>query len=85
MACIEACVPIMTVQSYLVYPEAGRVEAVSRSLSDIPSCEVIRAENRDLLILVTETDDAQAQKKLETQIEELAGVECVALVSGWTE
>jgi nitrate reductase NapAB chaperone NapD len=85
MACMEACVLTMTVQSYLVYPETGRLEAVSQILSEIPSCEVIRAANRDLLILVTETDDAQAQKQLEARIEELAGVECVALVSGWTE
>jgi nitrate reductase NapAB chaperone NapD len=75
----------MTVQSFLIYPQTGRLEAVTQSLCEIPSCEVIRAENRDLLILVTETGDAEAQKKLEARIEELAGVECVALVSAWTE
>ncbi len=75
----------MTVQSYLVYPEAGRFEAVSRSLAEMPSCEVMQSENRDLLILIPESDSTEAQKALEARIEEVAGIECLALVSGWTE
>jgi nitrate reductase NapAB chaperone NapD len=75
----------MTVQSYLVYPEAGHLEAVLRSLAETPSCEVMQSENRDLLILITESDSAEAQRTLEARIEGLPGIECLALVSGWTE
>lgn len=75
----------MTVQSYLVYPESGRLETVSHSLAEMPCCEVMQSENRDLLILITESDGADAQRTLEACIEEMPGIECLALVSGWTE
>jgi len=75
----------MTVQSYLVYPEAGCLETVSRSLAEMPSCEVMQSKNRYMLILITESDSTEAQRTLESRIEELPGIECLALVSGWTE
>jgi nitrate reductase NapAB chaperone NapD len=75
----------MTVQSYLVYPQAGLVQAVARSLAEMPACEVLKSDNRDLLIVITESDSAEAQKALETQLEGVPGIECLALVSGWME
>ena len=76
----------MTIQSYLVYPEAGRGPTVAAALRALQGCsEVVPAENRDLLVLVTETGSGDEQKRLEASLEDLAGVACLAMVGGWTE
>jgi len=75
----------MTIQSYLVYPEPGRTAELSAALAEIPGCEVLASENRDLLVLVTEAPDEIAQKHLDAQLEELEGAACLAMVGGWTE
>jgi nitrate reductase NapAB chaperone NapD len=75
----------VTIQSYLLYPERGKIQQVRDALARIPGCEVIPAENRDLLVVVTEALDAAAQTSLEDRLETLPGIECLALVSGWTE
>ena len=75
----------MTIQSYLVYPEPGRTAALTTALTQIPGCEVLASENRDLLVLVTESADETAQKSLEAQLENLDGAACLAMVGGWTE
>jgi nitrate reductase NapAB chaperone NapD len=75
----------MTIQSYLVYPEPGVLAEIRRQLEEIPGCEVTPAGNRDLLVLVTETSTPQEQYGLEERLFALPGVECLALVSGWTE
>jgi nitrate reductase NapAB chaperone NapD len=75
----------VTIQSYLLYPERGKIGQVRDALAGIPGCEAIPAQNRDLLVLVTEAPDADAQSALENCLEALPGVECLALVSGWTE
>ena len=76
----------MTIQSYLVYPETGNAPAVSARLRRFPGCsEVIAAENREVLVLVTETTSKDEQKALEESLESLDGVACLAMVGGWTE
>lgn len=76
----------MTIQSYLIYPESGHAPAVAQSLRRIAGCaEVIPAANRDLLVLVTETENGEEQKSLEQSLEALDGVACVAMVGGWSE
>jgi nitrate reductase NapAB chaperone NapD len=75
----------MTIQSYLVYPEPGGITEVQRLLEEMPGCEVMSAENRELLLLVTETATHQEQEGLEKRLYQIPGVECLALVSGWTE
>ena len=75
----------MTIQSYLVYPEPGRTAALTATLARIPGCEVIPSENRELLVLITDTPDEAAQKSLEARLEALDGAACLAMVGGWTE
>ena len=76
----------MTVQSYLILPATGQLLLVSGSLAKLPGrCEVLPAENRDALILVTETETMDEQRNLERQLESLSGVQCASLIAGWTE
>ena len=75
----------MTISSYLVYPEPGALPLVSAELTAIAGCEVQPAENRDLLVLVTEANDEDGQKQLEARLDAVSGIACLAMVGGWTE
>ena len=75
----------MTIGSYLVYPEPGAMPAVAAELTRIAGCEVHPAENRELLVLVTEAENEQDHKRMEERLESVAGIACLAMVGGWTE
>lgn len=74
-----------TIQSYVVHPAAGRAAEVIAALTAIPGCEVLAAENRPVLVLVTETPDRAAQRELERCLEAVENIAHIALVSGWTD
>jgi hypothetical protein len=51
----------------------------------VAGCEVISAANRDVLVLVSTTETAEQQRQVESQLDNLDGLDCLALVSGYTE
>jgi len=69
----------LPILSYLVLPVAGAAEPVARRLKAIPGCDVARAENRDLLILVTETSGEDEEQRLRTSLAELEGIRSMSL------
>ena len=75
----------MNVCSYLVHVRPGTAEAVTGTLNALPGCDAVPAENRDLVILVTETPDKQTDKDLTEQIQSLNDIECLALTFGAQE
>ena len=77
--------PHTTIQSYLVFPAEGHIAGVAAALSALPGCEVLPAENRPVLILVTETSGRDAQRDLERRLEDVENAASISLVSGWTE
>lgn len=72
----------MPILSYLVLPVAGATDQVARKLGAIPGCEVTRAENRDLLILVTETSGEEEERALQASVAELDGIHAISLTFG---
>jgi nitrate reductase NapAB chaperone NapD len=70
------------IKSYLTYPEPGRLSEAAEALAAIPGCEVYPSTTHDVLILVTDTADDAAETALEARLGEVAGVLCMALVSG---
>lgn len=72
----------MPILSYLVLPVPGAADQVARQLMAIPGCEVVRAENRDLLILVTETAGDAEEQVLRASLAETAGIRAVSLTFG---
>lgn len=67
----------MAICSYLVIPEPGEAPAVRERLEAMPGCEVVPADNRDILLLVTDTADRGAEDALRDRIEELAGIQAL--------
>lgn len=73
----------MPIKSYLVHPHDGKKKELSKTLASIEHCEVIPAENRELLILVTETQNKREEDILKEKIEAIESLKLLAMVSGF--
>lgn len=75
----------MPIKSYIAWPVPGKAAELESSLLNIPGCEVLPAENQDLLLLVTDTPAEPAEDALLKQLERLENLQCLSLVAGVTE
>jgi nitrate reductase NapAB chaperone NapD len=73
----------MPIISYLIYPQAGRKNQLLKNLSLFESCEVIPAENEELIILVTDTKDKIEEEQLLEKIDALENLKMRSMVSGF--
>ncbi|MDO5969093.1 hypothetical protein Q4Q35_04665 [Flavivirga aquimarina] len=73
----------MPIKSYLAHPEEGQKKALMEALSKIDHCDVIPAENKDLLIVVTDTDNKTDDEKVKESIEAIESLKLLAMVSGF--
>lgn len=73
----------MPIKSYLVHPQEGKKMQLAKILSEIGQCEVVPAENKDVLILVTETDSKQEEEVLKERLDNINDIKLMALVSGF--
>lgn len=75
----------MPIMSYIAYPANGKKDQLKHALFAIPECEVIPATNQDILVVVTDTKDKQAEQALQAILKSIPSLECLALVSGYDE
>ena len=73
----------MPISSYLAHPVDGRKADLQKALEGFSSVDVIPAENKDVLIIVTETRSKQEDEDLKNKIEELESLQLLAMVSGF--
>ena len=73
----------MPIKSYLAHPEEGQKEALIQALSKIDHCDVIPSENKDLLIVVTDTENKTDDEKVKESIESIKSLKLLAMVSGF--
>lgn len=73
----------MPIKSYLAHPHHGQKDSLIKELSALKNCEVIPAENKDVLIVVTETNDETEDSDLKEKIETISSLKLLALVSGF--
>lgn len=73
----------MPIISYLAHPQEGKKDELLKVLSTMDQCEVIPAENKNLLIVVTDTDTDKEQDDLKERIETIDSLKLLALVSGF--
>lgn len=72
----------MPVCSYVVIPQPGRLAPLTERLAAIPGCEVTRATNREVLLLVTETADGASEATLRAALEAIPGIQELLLTFG---
>ena len=73
----------MPIKSYLAHPHQGKKLELIQTLSSIKHCEVIPAENKDLLILITDTESNSQEDNLQEQLNTIESIKLLALVSGF--
>lgn len=73
----------MPIKSYLAHPMEGQKLALIQAISAIAQCDVIPAENRDVLVVVTETESKQEEDYLRQQLETIPSLKLLAMVSGF--
>lgn len=72
----------MPICSYLAMPVAGEAEGLSARLGALPGCEVVRATNRDLLLVLTETGCRDEEEALRSDILSTRGLAALVLTFG---
>lgn len=75
----------MGIQSYLIYAKPGCRDAVTAQLRSIEGADVTPANNRDVVILVTETEGKAGTQLLETLLSEIPEADGFALVAGYSD
>ncbi len=73
----------MPIKSYLAHPFQGKKDELIKALSSIKQCEVIPAQNKDLLILVTESKNNLEEDIIKQKIETIKSLKLLAMVSGF--
>jgi nitrate reductase NapAB chaperone NapD len=73
----------MPIKSYLAHPHEGQKEALIKDLSAIEHCEVIPAENKEILIVVTDTSNKLEEDIIKEKLESIKSLKLLAMVSGF--
>ncbi len=72
----------MPVFSYLAYPKNGAKEKLISDLAALEYCEATPADNENILILVTDTPDEDAEKVLQKKLKKLKSLESLGMTFG---
>jgi nitrate reductase NapAB chaperone NapD len=75
----------MVICSYVLIAAPGSSGALGRQIGALPGCDVACARNRDVLLVVTEAEDAAGEAALRDRIVNLEGVRTLALAFGRVE
>ncbi len=70
----------MPIQSYLVYPRNGERGELISSLKNTPFCEILESNNKDIIILVTDTEDDYQEGMLQENLKLIPQIQGMALV-----
>ncbi|EAR02369.1 hypothetical protein [Maribacter sp. HTCC2170] len=73
----------MPIISYLAHPQEGKKSELYDKLSLMENCEVIPAENENLLIVITDTETDIEENILKEKIETIQSLKLLAMVSGF--
>ena len=73
----------MPIKSYLVHPHEGKYDDLLTELSSLSFCEVIQSENKEIAVLITDTNSDQEDKNIQIQINSIKSLKMLSLVSGF--
>ncbi len=75
----------MPIFSFLAYPEKAMKDQLIKDLSSMEYCEVKPSENKDVLILLTDTPDEETNKDLINTIKDLEALQSLSMTFGHTD
>ncbi len=75
----------MPIKSYVAFPHKGEKGQLIKVLKRTEHCEVIPATNKDVLVLVTDTENDQQEESLQQILNNIEEIEHLNLVSGFSD
>lgn len=72
----------MPIFSYLVIPKEGQKDSLCAALEATDYCEIIPAENQEVIILITDTPDKESDKHLQAQLKQLSCLQSLSMTYG---
>lgn len=75
----------MPIFSYLAIPRLGSREKLCAELAALEFCQIIPADNQDILVLVTDTPDDASEKHLQKTLKNLQSLQSLSLTFGYDE
>ncbi len=75
----------MPIFSYLAIPRKGDKETLCADLIATRHCQVIPADNKDVVVLVTDTPDESTEKKLQQTLKNLQSLQSLSLAFGYDD
>ncbi|KPJ98141.1 MAG: hypothetical protein AMJ60_09335 [Desulfobacterales bacterium SG8_35] len=75
----------MPVLAYIASPRSGEKSKLLQQLNAMQHCEAFSADNAEILILVTDTPDTEAEKKLQKQLNRLEALESLSMTFGYND
>jgi nitrate reductase NapAB chaperone NapD len=76
---------MMPIFSFIAYPENSMKDQLIKDLSLMQYCEVKPSDNKDVVILLTDTPDEETNKNLIAQIKELSSLQSLSMTFGHTD
>lgn len=76
---------MMPIFSYLAIPQEGARDKLCTDLAALEFCQVIPAENQNVVVLVTDTPDEIIEKKLQKTLKEMQSLQSLSLTFGYDE
>ncbi|GAB1308628.1 hypothetical protein KH5_13110 [Urechidicola sp. KH5] len=73
----------MPIKSYLAHPYNGKKEELAYALAAIEYCEIIPAKNKEVLILITDTNSEEEEDHLQSSLQKIDSLKLLAMVSGF--
>ena len=75
----------MPIKSYLILTQEGQKKMLEKRISAIPECEVTASENKEVLVVLTDTVDEEADSSLFEKLSALPGLKHLNLVAALSE
>lgn len=72
----------MPVFSYLVYPVKGEKQTLLKALATLDHCDVVAADQQEILILVTDTPDDEVERALQDRLKSLPSLQSISMAFG---
>ncbi|WP_298288504.1 chaperone NapD [Lutibacter sp.] len=73
----------MPIKSYILHCEENSKKKLLKELHKLSECEIIPAQNHEIIIVVTDTESEESDTKIYNQLLEMKGLKHLSLVSGF--
>ena len=73
----------MPIKSYIAHPQEGKYQELLSELSNIEGCDIIPSENKEIVVVVTDSKSDSEDKNMQIEIDSIKSLKILSLVSGF--